>query len=399
MNRTPAGPLAATPLGRRGIALPVALLGLVAVSLMVTTVLLTSSTESAVGAAHVDAARSLYTAEQGLNTYVSSIAQNGTALGAGVSVWTIPGSSESVQITTARLIEDTLADLSVRRVFSLTAEPRRTISGAVTPGGRSVVAMVLQNQPPPNTLNMNITSAITLGGNLDVNGNAFTVNGRFNGCGVSGGVSAVRMSDSSEVIANNNNHFNNFLGYENGQNVQGRAAIDSTTLTRQQLAYNVLGGLTVDQIVAMIPDAKKWGPRFNRTTPVWDGRVDTLPPPPEDVAVVDANGGEVEVLGGKGMLIIVNGNMRMRGNSRFDGVIILEGNFSLSGTPTVAGALISLALTGENVIDDESAIGSGHITVQFDKCDINQAIQAFGRASVPQTPRTSTTFSWFEMVR
>ena len=74
MTRTPAGPLAATPLGRRGIALPVALLGLVAVSLMVTTVLLTSSTESAVGAAHVDAARSLYTAEQGLNTFVSNVA-------------------------------------------------------------------------------------------------------------------------------------------------------------------------------------------------------------------------------------------------------------------------------------------------------------------------------------
>ena len=58
--------------------------------------------------------------------------------------------------------------------------------------------MVMQNQPPPNTLNMNITSAITLGGDLDVNGNAFTVNGRFNGCGVNGGVSAVRAEELSQ---------------------------------------------------------------------------------------------------------------------------------------------------------------------------------------------------------
>lgn len=396
MTRTSVRPLA-TPLGRRGIALPVALLGLVAVSLMVTTVLLTSSTESAVGAAHVNAARSLYTAEQGLNTYVSSIAQ--TALAPGVTNWTIPGSTESVQITTAQLVREARADGSVRSIFSLTAEPRRTFSGATTVGGRAVTAMVLQRIPPPNSLNMNITSAITLGGDLDVNGNAFTVNGRFNGCGVNGGVAAVRMSDSSNVDANNDRHLDNFLGYENGQNTQGRAAIDSTTLTRQQLASSVLGGLSLDQIVAMVPANKKWGPRFGRTTPAWDGIVDSLPPPPEDVAVVDANEGEVEVLGGKGMLIIVNGDMRMRGTARFDGIIIVEGNFNLAGTPTIAGALVSLATTGENRIDDLSAIGSGHITVQFDKCDINEALQAFGRASIPPTPRTSTTFSWFEVVR
>lgn len=395
MPRTRFLPPAATPLGRRGIALPVALLGLVAVSLMVTTVLLTSSTESAVGAAHVDAAQSLYTAEQGLNTYVSNVAQTGAALTPGTTTWTVPGTTQQVQVTTARLIEQALGGGAVRRVFSLTAEPMRTRAGSQVVSGRSVIAMVMQTTPPPNTLNMNITSAITLGGDLDVNGNAFTVNGRFNGCGVTGGVSAVRMSDSSDVTANNNNHFNNFLGYENGQNVSGRSAIDSTSLTREQLAASVLGGLSLDQIIAMIPPDKKWGPRFNRTTPAWDGRVDTG----EDVAVVDANGGTVEVLGGTGMLIIVNGDMRMRGNSRFDGIIIVEGNFNLAGTPTVAGALISLALTGENVIDDESAIGSGHITVQFDKCDINSALESFSRASVPLAPRTSTTFSWFEVVR
>ena len=383
-----------TPLGERGIALPIALLGLVAVSLMVTTALLTSSSEVAIGTAHVDATRSLYTAEQGLNSWLTNVATNSTNLAAGTATWRVPNTTDDVQLTTVRLSQVTNANQSVMRTFAITAEPMRN-GGA---SGRAVVAMVKQFTPAPPVPNMNITSAITLGGDLHVNGNSFTVNGRFNGCGVNGGVDAVRSAFDSQVTANNQSHMNNFQGVNDaGQNTQGRAAIDSTGLTRQQLGIDVLGGITLDELISRLPLSKKWGPRFGR--PAWDGTLD-LTPTPEDAAVVDANDGLVEVNGGTGMLIIVNGNVRLRGNTAFNGIIIVEGNFTLSGNPNITGSLISLASDGLNAIDqDDSAIANGNITVQFDRCRIETALQAFGRAANPQTPLTSTTFSWFELVR
>src|ERR1700741_3855148 len=182
-----------TPLGERGIALPIALLGLVAVSLMVTTALLTSSSEGAIGTAHVDATRSLYTAEQGLHSSLTNVATNPSALTAGTATWRVPATTDDVQLTTVRLSEVTNANQSVMRTFAITAEPMR--NGAAS--GRGVVAMVKQMTPAPPIPNMNITSAITLGGDLHVNGNSFTVNGRFNGCGVTNGVDAVRSAVDS----------------------------------------------------------------------------------------------------------------------------------------------------------------------------------------------------------
>ena len=92
----------------------------------------------------------------------------------------------------------------------------------------------------------------------------------------------------------------------------------------------------------------------------------------------------------------------MRGNSRFEGILIVEGNFDLAGTPTVQGALISLAQNdGQNIINlDQSALGSGHITVQFDKCAIVQAQAKFASQSTPPTPSLNkAAFAWSEVVR
>jgi hypothetical protein len=382
---------------RRGVALPVALVGLVAVSLLVTTALLTSSAESAISTAQANGARALYNAEGGLNEYLRQTAVAAVGLTPGQQTVTLAESGQRVRVTVARL-RRTVQAQATTSTYSLTAEPVNA-QGAVR--GRAVVAMVQEFIPPPVPLDMNITSAITLGGDLDVNGNAFTVNGRFNGCGVTAGVDAVRSASDSNIETNNERHMDNFQGVNDlGANTQGRAAIDRSNLTREQLADNVLAGRSLEEIIALIPLSKKWGPRWHASGTAnytWDGRLDTG----EDLAVVDANGGTIEVLGGTGVLIVVNGNMRMRGNSTFTGVIIVEGNFSLSGNPQINGALVSLAMQGENeIVQDESAIANGNITVQYDKCAIDAAQQAFGRASGPQTPRLmGRTFAWLEVVR
>ena len=387
-------------MGRRGIALPVALVGLVAVSLLVTTALLTSSAEYAISAAQTSGSRALYTAESGLQTFVQGLASTPELLNPGVSrtisvkVGSTATQTAQVRITPHRLYFDPgTATTPANFTYAVSAQPLNTDG---TARGRSVVAFINQQRRPPTRLNTNISSAITLGGNLDVNGNAFTVNGRFNGCGVTGGVDAVQAASGSLITANHQNHWDNFLGSEGGNNTEGQEAIDRTSMTKQQLADKVLGGVTLDDLISVVPRHRKWGPEFDR--PAWNGYV----PDTAGIAVVDANNGTVSVLGGSGVLIVVNGNIQMRGNSRFDGIIIVEGNFDLAGTPTVQGALISLATnTGQNVINlDASAVGSGHITVQFDKCEINAAQEAFANQARDHLPQlSSTSFSWFEVVR
>jgi hypothetical protein len=390
-----------TTLDRRGIALPVALLALVALTLLVTTVMLTSSSEGAIARAHVDATQSLYDAEAGLVSFAMSQAANQAAFTAGTQTVGVPNTTRQVSVTSALLNSRNLPDGSTYRTWALTAEGIR--GGAVS--GRAITGLVIQRTPTAN-LGLNVQSAITLGGNLDVNGNAFTVNGRSSACRNDGGVQAVQMSDSSLInVSGNENKFNNFTGSEGGQNTTGRAAIDSTSLTRSELANQVLGNKTLASIVAMLPATKKWcsssavcpyksgTPLVNR--PLWTGFM----PFGDSVAVVDGNGGAVEVAGGSGLLIITNGNLLMKGNAVFNGIIIVEGNFTLSGTPTIGGAVISLAMSGQNeIIQDESAIANGHVTVQFNQCAVNQASQAFANVAATVTT-SSTTFAWAEMVR
>src|SRR5688500_17498727 len=88
----------------RGVALPLALLGLVSVSLLVTTALVTSSTELAISGAHQDATAALYTAEGGLQAYV---AQNGTTLqndaGDAAFDYTPPGGGPRVRLSVTHM--------------------------------------------------------------------------------------------------------------------------------------------------------------------------------------------------------------------------------------------------------------------------------------------------------
>jgi len=392
---------APTPLDRRGIALPVALLALVALTLMVTTVMITSGSQGAAATAHVDATQSLYDAEAGLQSYVMTQATAQTAFTVGNSDVTLTGTGRQVRVSRAILYAQGVAPAAVYRTWAVTAEGIR----AGTVSGRAITALVRQYSTTTN-LGLNVQSAITLGGDLDVNGNAFTVNGRSSECRDDAGVQAVQMADSSRInVSGNENKFDNFTGSQNGENTTGRAAIDSTSLSRTQLANQVLGNKSLASIVQMVPASKKWcssttvcqyksgSPLANR--PLWTGTM----PVGDSVAVIDGNGGEVEVEGGGGLLIITNGNLLMNGNAVFNGIIIVEGNFTLSGTPTVGGAVISLAMTGQNqIIQDASAIAEGHVTVQFNQCTVNSAMEAFTRAAAAITT-SSTTFAWSEMVR
>jgi predicted acyltransferase (DUF342 family) len=130
---------------------------------------------------------------------------------------------------------------------------------------------------------------------------------------------------------------------------------------------------------------------------VFDGYVSAE----EQVAVVDGDGGTVLLLGGTGVIIIVNGNLEMQGDAVFDGIIIVEGSFWLHGRPQVNGALISLSIDAQNLIElDAMAELDGNITIQYDRCQINEAAEKFGQlAQLSMTPTVGSTHAWQEVVR
>lgn len=397
-------------LDERGIALPLALMGLVVVTLLVTSALLSSSTEMATSEAHTDGTVGLYRAETAVDRYLSSVATANTRLqdSTGVRTYTlVDGDSRTadprVQLTTTTLSSVAAANGAVTRRFSILSEPMR----GNTARGRAVVAMVTQTTPPPIPFNTNIKSAIALGGDLDVNGNAFTISGRRTAadtCATSG-VDAVQRTADSDITANNQNHMRNFVGQNTlGVNTESWAAITTVlNKTRQQLAHDALGlapGQTLDDLIDALPANKKFGPRFGSAVSAFDGRVDAS----DKVAVIDGNGGAVSLQGDSGVVIVVNGHVQMRGNASFKGIIIVEGNFDLAGTPRVNGAIISMGIretaTGNIINLDSNAVGSGHVTVQFDKCSIKAAERALRNAAADGgTPTTLAPFAWFEVVR
>lgn len=378
----------------RGVALPLALLALVSISLLVTTALITSSTELAISGAHRDATRAFYVADGGLQAYVAARGPALMADTAGSLFFLPPGGAgdEEVEVSVRFLGQQTLADRSILRVFSVLAWPARG-------GGRRVSTLVRQVIPAPRPPGTDITAALTLGGDLGINGNAFTVSGRVASaaCGATS-VDAVRIAAGSEVRTNNTNHMRNL----EGAGGVGWDAIDQTSLTRDQLALEVLGGKSLSELIALVPPSHRWGPRYaeDRTVRRWDGVLDTVPAVPEDekVAVVDAEGGTVEVKGGRGLLVVVNGSVEMNGRARFDGIIIAEGSFLLRGTPRVNGALVSLARDADSRIDlGGEAELAGHVTVQYDRCAVEGAEAGFADLSQQMlAPEVRGTSAWME---
>jgi hypothetical protein len=382
----------------RGIALPLALLALVLVSILIAGGLITSTTEAATGAAHRAGVTSLYQAEAATDWYVAE--HGGRPLVPGVYQITLDaanGTSSDLEVTVASLTDIREAD---QRIFVASVGAR-----SATGSGREVVQLIRQTVDIA-PLHTEVQSGLTLGGALNISGNAFTISG-YDACGEGDDLMGVHRADGAEITANHENHYDNFVGVDaDGNEVSGKDAWLDSELSSLDLARQALGmedAETIHDIVDRLPSYLKYGERFvdegGQPLAKFDGYTGK-----ESVTVVDAEGGHVRLRGGSGIIIIVNGSLEMSGNDRFDGIVVVEGRFRLSGTPEIRGALISLGeihTDEENVIDlDESAIGQGHVTVRYDSCAVGLAERAFADAMAEGgLARTERPLGWFEVVR
>ena len=406
---------------RRGVALPVALFGLVAVSLLVTTALLTSSTEYAISAAHRTAAGSLYNADAALEQYLFQRAQQGGVfLNAADPVARIAqgpdGQSYSIQV--ARLSwnrNDVLAatpgNIAAEELFSIVAQPQNG-------RGRGVGAFVkLLREASP--LNANINAGATSGGNLKVSGNATISDGRsgVNYCNATDSTSdyAVQVTQGAKIDVGNNA----------GRNLEGAA--DTADFTKDSLEAHVLGpNLTLVKMADMAQ--YKFGPRWNQPayrTQVISGDYTTGADTmynwgcPQQLLVgytcpntsasrfrtvaIDAANGTVKINGkhGQGVIIILNGSLEIQGNFTFKGIILVEKDMFIRGGAAGQESKIEggvIAFGSSSTVEDNI---TGTATIKYNTCANAEAMAAFNQNALSSAPqaRNGSTFAWYELIR
>jgi hypothetical protein len=409
-----------TPIGSRGIALPVALLGLVAVSLMVTTALLTASTEVAVSGAHRDAATGLYNASGALEQYVANRAVSG-------AINKLVQGSATVTAPDGRTYTLTVAQLSqvVRNVTNAaqaqaTSDETFSIIAAPPQGrGRSVGAFVTARRTL-DKIRLNINAGATSGGDLRVGGNATISDGRDDlNCDSTAAPYAVQVTAGSRIDID-------------GQPTITGAA-DTAGFTKAALVDSVLGGIPLDTLVKYANI--KFGPQFNRpgyTAPTWDNnrRVNAgylLPTdtmynwgcPPDMgvicpagsserfvVVAIDATGlqqNQAKITGdyGQGIIVVTNGSLLIQGNFTFRGIILVERDLTVGGGQAhfagkIEGAVVAF---GESSTVEDNIQGTA--VIRFNRCSIIDAQNALNRGRLQDRPQVlnQRTFAWFEVVR
>ncbi len=398
---------------RRGVALPLALVGLVAVSLLVTTALLTSSTESAISAAQTNSTRSLYDAESGLQLFLQqNIAAAAAGLQPGVTQVTVDSASgRQVQLTTA-VLHDRVNEAGdgVVRTVSLLAEP---LQGG-RPLGRAVIAMVRQAGLFTN-MSLNVNEGAVVGSDLEVGGNSKVIDNSTL-CSDTVGAGAVKHAEGTTVRETGSG---DIQGEVTESANRGQAFVEEILGEgKPRRDFAELGEIQFGDMFENKPDFP------NDARAEWDAedpsmrwgcptRMGVTCPPEADttyypIIAIDAGGGAIDLQGdhGQGILIVVNGNLKITGNFLFKGLLLIEGYIDMSGTGGQTGSKIEGAVvafgegTDQRSRVDESA-SSGNAVISYNRCAVNDAQESFNRRSrqFPRYQAPSSTFAWYEVVR
>lgn len=396
---------------RSGVALPLALFGLVAISIMVTAALLTSTTEAAMSNANLDATRTLYTAEGAVQAYVAS---RGANLQSVTNLdWTIPGTTERARINVIRVgrIPGNIAAVppfGPTDRYAVTAEP--LLNGRT---GRGVVAMVTLPSGF-RAMALNVNAGATVGSDLNVGGNSKVVD-RSTACADTSGSAAVTHADGTAVTTSGSGTIS--------------GAVQESTLSGEAFVKWVLNGRSAREFAevaeikfgpllgaAAFPTSARaqWNatdPRMRWGCPTGVGidcsaaGADTLKYPS---IAVDANGGAIDLQGdhGQGILIVMNGSLKISGNFMFKGIIIVEGYTEITGTggkttSKIEGALVSLGqnTTLSSRIDESQT--KGNAVISYNRCQVETAQDAFNQRQLanPTFQAPQPSFAWLELVR
>lgn len=406
----PAPGPALTPLGKRGIALPLALLGLVAVTLLVTTVLVTSGTEFAVSTGQSDASRSLFDADGGLQGYVAQQAGlgNGTVnkFTEGVTAYVFNG--KTYNVTKARLARSVVMNSNggtSTETWSLIASPDTA--------GRGVGAFIQVQRALVNA-RLNVNAGFTSGGDVKIFGSSIVSDGSVGqtSCDSTSSQYAVQVTAGGSIDAGTKN----LVGTGNVSSIQ-----------KAQLMNTVLG-MPLDSMAKYA--TIRFGPMYGKSD--WPNNVrpsdsyalnrapDSLYNwgcPAIDVGASSCHGGQnrfvvvgidasnigtVKLNGdwGQGILMVMHGSLDVQGNFVFRGIVLVDQDLKMTGTGSGAGKLEgTIVAFGENSTVTDNV--GGNAMIRYNRCAINDAQNALNTQRIDSQPQslTRSPFAWFELVR
>jgi hypothetical protein len=398
----------------RGVALPLALVGVVFVSILVTGMLVTSSLESAMSRAHQDGLRSIYESEGAIEAFVEenfleiwegALASGSYSAGQGTN-------STTRDITFARL-RDQEGDVGQRDVTtSIVAEPANG-------RGRSVGVLLTHLVPP--RLETEIDEGAIFGSDAAVSGRARISDGSDGDgeyCALGPAGSAIRYGSDVELTIGG------------ASEITGK--VEQADKTGAELVAGALGG-KIENIrslaqFAQVKFGELYGERrtYTRSGSDPDPRISSVdfprnspfnwgcPKAMDDQqdcgnksnstdyfpsVAIDAEGGTVKIQGwhGQGTLMVVNGNLEIDGNFNYRGIVMVEGDIRIAGSgqniAKIEGAVIA---SGDVAVDDGSGSEiEGGAVIRYNACAIEDAERGFYSAGHNAIRRTG----WFEVVR
>jgi hypothetical protein len=416
---------------RKGIAFPVALLGILGVSVTITAVLLAATTESALSSAHQDATRDLYVAQGGLEAYV---AQAGMVLAPVTNLpFRAPGAppADETLITVRQLgsaapqAPGIPANAPRDLFFSIQAEPIR--------GGRTIGAIARIMTTNLNLVN-NVKAALVSGSNVTIGGNT-TVSNTTDAalCHPDSAAKFAIQHDSANAITKNGNPTINGgvgkLGSDTDgylKDMIGASLTDLKNNATVKFAKGQFGNTRITSFgtnntpnVANLTQPQNtpynWGcpadllrlASNNNSNALCELDSDTTHMPIIAIDAMNANGtwGEVRMNldHGQGILVVYNGGLDIQGQLAFKGLIIVEGAFKITGAGNngarFEGSVIGLGKNGggSTVTEDPNSVG-GTPTIRYNRCAVNSVLQVFNNQPT-FTQVVQPTSAWYEVVR
>jgi hypothetical protein len=388
-----------TRLRDEGAVLPVALFGLLAMSLLVASAMLTASSELALSQAHQDGVRSLLEADAALEIAIAAgaLRWEGEAGEAFSSAASAPSGREYTAVVTplsrGEVVVDSLDIASRRDLYSVAVEPANG-------RGRLTGALVRTVSSSP-FFRTGIDAAATVGGRVHVTSGALISAVEEGLCTAAEPPSALRVG----------------MGPPTGEGAAGIVGgVEEDTIAGLPLLESTLNGSSLDVLsegathyfgVAYGAPAfdSSAGPRHDALLPAYrwgcpEALVFSCPRDEEEksrVVVIDGGADGVDLDGGhgEGVLVIRGAGASLSGEFRFSGAVLVEGTLQVDGNAQIFGA----AVVGGDLLAGASSGGAP--TIVFDQCAVEAAELALTEARLTAAPQVpdSPTFGWYEIVR
>lgn len=356
---------------RRGFALPAAIGALVIIGVLITAGFFMAQQELRIGVASKHANMAVNIAQMGANEVLGN--WNGYQLG-NIAVW-----SDTV-------LTDTIANgiwtVSIANannyLYFLTATGEVTEGGALWAGATRTIGITTKilfaEIDPPAALTTRGTTVVK--GNAVINGTNTTPPSWDSYC------TGFPTNDTTGVITNDTS----LIGTSGKGAVLGSPAydqdstiVDSTFTNFGDMDWAELTALAAAEgknITSLAPTINGTGPdttasgRCNEATLTNWG--DTLP-----TAACGAyfpliySSADITIQsGGQGQgILLVDGDLSLRGGFLFYGIIIVQGNFETSGN---GNRIIGAVMAGNGLLDDQSITGGSEVT--YSRCTIQRSI-------------------------